>query len=244
MLAHVSMIGRLVMLSARQPSAIERRQHRAHQPRILPANTGNVASAIGSRRALDLHALAIAALMAAACSEGGVGAPAQGSASASSSPATPPGVSAAATTTATATVSAPASAASSEAAGRARAGSYRGDYEARRGTVTLEPGVVEPSWKLDRGQTFSGKGTVELEIDAAGRARGRLVGPLGELTARGEVEGIAIAIELVPAVDDAPPAFRGTLQASIEGDRLRGELRVVSGDGRVVRAATIEAARR
>jgi hypothetical protein len=244
MLAAVSMIGRLVMLSPRQPSAIERRLRRVDQPRILPLNTAPLSAAIGSRRALGLRGLAIAALTAAACGEGGGGAPERGSASVSGSSVAPSIASVEATGTTTATVRAPTGAAPPEAAGGARAGNYRGDYEARRGTVTLEPGVVEPSWKLDRGQSFAGKGTVEIEIEASGRARGRLVGPLGELMVRGQVEGDAIAMELVPAVDDAPPAFRGTLQASIEGDRLRGELRVVSGDGRVVRAATIEAVRR
>jgi hypothetical protein len=230
------------MLSARQPSTIESGPRRVSPVRILPWNAARFAAAIGSRRALGLRALAIAALTAAACGEGGSGAPVPGSAAASGSTVAPSVVSVGATATSAPTAHPPSSAALPEATGRA--GKYRGDYEARRGTVTLEPGVVEPSWKLDRGQSFAGKGTVEIEIDATGRARGRLVGPLGELVVRGEVEGDAIAMELAPTVDDAPPAFRGTLQASFEGDRLRGEVRVVSGDGRVVRAATIEAARR
>jgi hypothetical protein len=244
MLTSVSMNGLLVMLFARQRSAIEKRPLRALNPCVWPKKTARTAPANGPLRARGLRAIAIAALAAAACGERGGGAPEPSGAPVSPSSAPSPIASAGSTAPTTAPPRAPSSATPSEPSESSRAGSYRGDYEARRGTVTLEPGVVEPSWKLDRGQSFSGKGTIELEVDAAGRARGRLVGPLGELTARGEVDGDVIAMELVPAVDDAPPAFRGTLQASFEAGRLRGELRVVSGDGRVVRAASIEAARR
>jgi hypothetical protein len=119
-------------------------------------------------------------------------------------------------------------------------GSWQANFEATRSNPILDAGVVEPSWRLDRGERGTGKGRLEMAIDPGGALSGRAHGALGDLELTGLLDGEFARATIQPASGvNGADAFRGMLVARRVGDAFEGRLDVSSGDGRVVRTAKI-----
>jgi hypothetical protein len=119
------------------------------------------------------------------------------------------------------------------------AGSWRGAFTAERGAVTVPSGVPYRAWEKDPGGAL-GEGAIELTIADDGAISGSLKGALGELVVAGRMEDGALAAGLSPSDPDAENAMTGVLTGDAKGEAIAVELRVSSGDGRVVRKGTSE----
>ena len=118
-------------------------------------------------------------------------------------------------------------------------GTWSGSYVAEQLKLPEEPGAVR-EWKKDDGTASSGKGSVNLSVDAEGRAAGEAEGPLGALAVSGSVDGESLRLAFAPNGSGAATDFRGVLVAAREGDALKGVLRASSGDSLTVRSAQVE----
>lgn len=134
-----------------------------------------------------------------------------------------------------------ASAGRSATAGPARselAGTWRADFEAKKGSVTLDPGVSEPAWKKDDGSQAVGAGSVEIVVGADGTVSGELSGALGKAIVAGSAEENSVTATFAPS-NGGELAMHGTLSLTREGEALVGSLRASSGDARLVRMASL-----
>lgn len=119
-------------------------------------------------------------------------------------------------------------------------GVWRGEYESNKTKVTLDVGVMEPSFVADRGKAASGKGTVELTIGADGGVTGSMKGPLGEAIVTGAATERAVDVSFTPIAPDASPYMTGVLALTLEAGALKGSLRASSGDATLARGGPVE----
>jgi hypothetical protein len=120
------------------------------------------------------------------------------------------------------------------------AGRWSGSYRAERDVIdmTVKQGAI-PEWDKDSGRRASGPGTLNLDVDDHGKITGTLRGPLGELLARGAVEGDELRVKL-SAKDPQPlSAFNGDLVATRAGEGAKGHLHVSTGDSLTVRRGPV-----
>ncbi|NUP09946.1 MAG: hypothetical protein HOW73_28190 [Polyangiaceae bacterium] len=119
------------------------------------------------------------------------------------------------------------------------AGSWKGTFDAKKAPVSLDPGVVERSWKADDGKAASGPGTIQLVVAPDGIVTGDLSGSLGEAKLTGFVEERRLTATFTPSSQDADPAMHGTINLEAGADDWSGELRASSGDATLVRSSTL-----
>lgn len=152
----------------------------------------------------------------------------------------PPAAEAPAATTAAAADAASGPAASAAPAGARR--TYTGTFTAQKGTLYV-PDHKDWSTVKFRGEDSDvglGPGTLELEVDEAGIARGATKGALGEGVVSGVREGRSIVATITPKGDDGP-GFVGTLRVELaDGDTSgKGTLEASSATGGVLREAAV-----
>jgi len=121
-------------------------------------------------------------------------------------------------------------------------GTWTGSYEAELHRLPSDPGAAR-EWKKDEGTTATGKGSINLSVDAEGRATGEAEGPLGALGVSGSVDGESLRLSFGPRSGGSATDFRGVLVALREGEALRGTLRASSGDSLTARSAKVELGR-
>lgn len=147
--------------------------------------------------------------------------------------------------------SAPAAAASADAgaagtsataapAGARRA--YTGAFTAQKGTLYV-PDHKDWSTSKFRGEESDvglGAGTLELEVDPSGVARGTSKGALGEGIVSGLREGSTLVATFTPKTDDGP-GFVGTIRVELAegGASGKGTLEASSATGGVLREAAV-----
>lgn len=137
-------------------------------------------------------------------------------------------------------VSAAPSAAASADPVAALAGTWRGTYEAKVGSLTLEPKASPKRWGKTGESGALGAGKVELTVAITGEVRGRVEGALGPGTLSGKAEDGAVRASLFPDDPSRPAAMTGVLVGLHKGDVVKGELRAAGPDATVVREATVE----
>lgn len=140
--------------------------------------------------------------------------------------------------TASASSSAPASGPASPLAG-----AWRGTFDAKKATVTLDMGVKEPTWSADDGKAHAGKGEVELQVAADGTIKGSLRGSLGNATVAGTAEGDTLTMTFAPKESGDSEAISGVIALKLENAKLSGDLNASSGDATIVRTAKLELTR-
>jgi hypothetical protein len=124
-----------------------------------------------------------------------------------------------------------------------RAGTWQGDYQAARGTISVPAGVPYAWWDDDRGAEAVGKGTVRLDVTALGEVSGQSEGALGPLSIRGAFEGDELSAGLVPTRAD-DQGMAGVLVGTVVGNVIEAEVRVSSHDAKLVRLAPVRLERR
>ena len=117
-------------------------------------------------------------------------------------------------------------------------GEWRGPFQAELAKVTLDPGVGDSTWAKDKGTAAVGKGQLELTVASDGQVRGKLSGALGDLVLFGVAEG-GLVHGTFSAEQPEPTSMSGTVELTLTGDALGGELRASSGDAKLVRRATL-----
>jgi len=119
-------------------------------------------------------------------------------------------------------------------------GSWIGRYTAKQHKVEVQnEHARENAWQQDDGQSNSGKGTIELTLDAQGGISGKLSGPLGAMIASGELQEGRLAAQLTPQAE-TPNALAGVLTGRLAEGVIRGSIQASSADSLVVRSATFE----
>jgi hypothetical protein len=138
-----------------------------------------------------------------------------------------------------ATTPAPAPSAGPATGSAAGAASWSGTYAATAGTMYV-PDASEWSGVKFRGDDASlglGEGALRVTVDAAGRARGTLDGPLGPLRMEGTLAGGELTLALVPS--DATSGFAGTAVGHAAGTKIEGTMHLASrSTASVIRAAS------
>ncbi len=183
-------------------------------------------------RLAAIAALAALPLFSAACGEGG-GAASSAAPSTVASGGTAPSI---ATT-------APHSTSAATPPTSSASGVWRGAFEAKKATVTLDPGVKERAWSADEGRAHAGKGEIDLQVLADGVVKGKLRGALGNATVAGTADGDALTMTFAPADGDSSESISGVITLRLKDGKLSGELKASSGDATIVRAATLELVR-
>jgi hypothetical protein len=132
-------------------------------------------------------------------------------------------------------------AASADAApANALAGTWKGDYDAKKGSVELDPKVKDKTWKEDDGKKAAGSGTVSLTVLPDGTIEGKGQGALGNFSLAGQVDEQMIRATVLPDEPTHPLAMTGVLVGKVEDEVIRGRIRVAGPDATVVREAPIE----
>lgn len=180
--------------------------------------------------------LALIGAVASGCEPTG-GAPSSGAPSSSATPS--PSATARSSSLVTSSPSSHATATSSSTAPAELVGVWRGPYESKKIKVTLDVGVMEPSFVADNGKTAAGKGTVELTVGADGGVRGTMKGALGDAIVTGAASERSIDAAFIGA-SDASPSMSGVLSLTLDGGTLRGDLRASSGDATLARGGPVE----
>jgi hypothetical protein len=124
-----------------------------------------------------------------------------------------------------------------------RAGTWQGDYQAARRTISVPAGVPYAWWDEDQGAEAVGKGTVRLDVTSLGEVSGQSEGALGPLSIRGVFEGDELSAGLVPRGED-DQGMAGVLVGAVVGNVIEAELRVSSHDAKLVRLAPVRLERR
>jgi hypothetical protein len=107
------------------------------------------------------------------------------------------------------------------------------------GEVNPPKNAKEKTWKQDPGTASVGPVTVDLLVSQPrGDASGTVTGALGDLVVSGTFDGTDFRASLAPKNPNAPDAMTGFLTARVEGGVLKGEIRVSSRDGKIVREAS------
>jgi hypothetical protein len=143
------------------------------------------------------------------------------------------------------TIAASVSAASSVAAAPSNplSGPWRGAFESKKASVTLDPGVKEKTWSSDDGKAHAGKGEIDLHVGADGVVKGKLRGALGNATVAGTAEGETLTMTFTPTDTDSDEWMSGVIVLQLKDAKLSGDLKAASGDASIVRAATLELTR-
>ena len=118
-------------------------------------------------------------------------------------------------------------------------GVWNGAYEAKKGTLTLNPGASPKRWAKDGGPGALGAGTVKLTITLDGDVQGSVEGALGPGTLRGRAEGDVIRASLFPDDPGRVDAMTGVLVGLVKGDVVKAEIHA-SGPGATAREAAFE----
>ncbi len=121
----------------------------------------------------------------------------------------------------------------------AHKGRWAGSFDAKKSEVSVPKGVPYRIWEKDDGSARSGKGQIELRVDAAGLVRGTLRGALGELVCAGLIDQGVLRVGLRPAKPNAPDAMSGVLTGKVLEGTITAKLTVSSHDGSLARAATL-----
>lgn len=119
-------------------------------------------------------------------------------------------------------------------------GTWRGAYDAKKGSVSLPPKVKDKALAADDGKAASGAGTVEVVVGERGELKGKSSGALGPSALVGRAEDGMIRATVNPDDPRAPGAMTGVLVGKLVGDKIVGELRVAGPDATVVRESKIE----
>lgn len=138
-----------------------------------------------------------------------------------------------------ASASAPAPAASVDAAS-ALVGAWKGSYEAKAGSLTLDAKASPKRWGAAGSTDALGPGTVELTVSATGEVRGKILGALGPATVTGRVEEGNLRASVFPDDPAAPKAMTGVLVGLWKGDVVKAEIRAAGPDATLVREAAVE----
>lgn len=119
-------------------------------------------------------------------------------------------------------------------------GHWSGAYAADKQNLGEMEGP-EREWATDEGGTASGLGKLSLDISEDSHVTGKVTGPLGDMTARGTLDGDLLRIRLLPAQRHVD-AFNGLVIAHRQGktDTFEGKLHASSGDSVTVRNATVK----
>jgi hypothetical protein len=119
-------------------------------------------------------------------------------------------------------------------------GDFSGRYEASHYLIemTKKHGGVG-AWEKDDGKLGSGEGKLALRIDESGRVTGTAQGPLGDMTASGQVEEEMLRLRLSPKDHGAQGAFAGIVVAKRKADGFEGWLQASTGDSLTVRDAPV-----
>jgi hypothetical protein len=119
-------------------------------------------------------------------------------------------------------------------------GDWRGKYDARSQSIDVAADAGRMHvWDEDDASQGTGAGKLEITIDAAGIARGKSRGPLGELVVSGAVEDDSVRLRLLPPAGTRGPAFAGYVVLDHREGKLTGSLRASSGDSALVRRAEV-----
>ena len=181
--------------------------------------------AVATSPSVPLALFAVHAIVVGACSKGSSSAAPAPSSSVAAAPSAQP----------------PRPAPSAAAAERT---SWSGSYTAKVGAVDPPKNANEKVWTLDPGSAAIGKGTVDVSVRERGEATGETKGPLGEMAISGMYDGKELRANLQPKDPKADGAMTGFMLLSTEGDALKGTLRVSGRDGRIVREAAVELAKK
>jgi hypothetical protein len=155
-------------------------------------------------------------------------------------PAAPTSVPSARASAAAAAPSASASAAAPTAPAAWFVGGFTGTYEASHYLIEMKKkhGGIS-AWDKDDGEKGSGEGKLTLSIDESGRVTGTAQGPLGDMTASGQVEEEVLRMRLSPKDHGAEGAFAGVVVAKRKADGFEGRLQASTGDSLTVRDAPV-----
>ncbi|MFT3774043.1 MAG: hypothetical protein QM820_52425 [Minicystis sp.] len=119
-------------------------------------------------------------------------------------------------------------------------GAWAGNYDAKKGSVSLPPKVKDKGLAADDGKKAAGPGTVELTVGEDGDVHGKIKGALGPGTITGKTEKGMLRGSITPDDPRAPDAMFGVIVGALKGDVITGEIRVAGPDATVVREGTIE----
>jgi hypothetical protein len=144
-------------------------------------------------------------------------------------------------TTSSASTAAFASASASASGATAKSVEVTGSYTSAVGEIRTPKDA--PAFKSDT-TTALGAGTITIVLPAEnGPVLGKATGALGNQRFSGTLDDTTLTGSLAP-IDLAPPAFWGTLTATISGAgaqrSAKGTLRVSDKEGRVVRESAFE----
>lgn len=119
-------------------------------------------------------------------------------------------------------------------------GHWSGAYAASKQDMGKMVGP-EIAWQKDEGGTARGVGKLSLDISKERHVIGKASGPLGNMGARGTLDGDTLRLRLVPA-EHQVGAFTGIVIAHREGnaDILEGTLHASSGNSKIVRDAKVK----
>ena len=119
-------------------------------------------------------------------------------------------------------------------------GDFAGTYEASHYLIemTKKHGGVS-AWEKDEGKLGSGEGKLALRVDESGRVTGTAQGPLGDMTASGQVEENVLRVRLSPTDHGAQGAFAGIVVAKRKAEGFEGWLQASTGDSLTVRDAPV-----
>jgi hypothetical protein len=142
--------------------------------------------------------------------------------------------------------SSPAATQSASAAHATIAGTWQGDYDAKKGSVEMPPKVKDKTRSSDDGKTMAGAGKVEIVIAPDGNVRGKASGALGDATLSGTIDdnGSVLRASWFPDEPTAPNAMTGVLIGFLKDGEIRGEIRVAGPDASIVREAKINLKRK
>lgn len=120
-------------------------------------------------------------------------------------------------------------------------GRWLGTYESRHYEMkmTRQEGAVR-EWADDPGTEGQGKGSIDFDVDADGRATGKAGGPLGDMVVTGMVDESAVTLDLKSIVSDPAKQFNGFIVAKRSEHGLTGTLQASNGTGLLVRDGTVE----
>lgn len=124
-------------------------------------------------------------------------------------------------------------------------GDWNGTYQASifKIEMTDAEGAVK-EWSKDDPAAFTGPGTLKLSVTEDHQVSGKLDGPLGNLVARGEVDGETLRVSLEPAAPaPADQVSHATLIATRKGEAFEGQLRASTGNSLKVRVGAVTLAK-
>ncbi len=122
-------------------------------------------------------------------------------------------------------------------------GTWQGTYEAQQYVIqmTKKQGAVK-AWTQDAGEggiVGEGEGKITLKIDEGKTITGEASGPLGDMTASGQVDEEQFRVRLTPK-EPGEDAFQGFFLAKKSGKGMSGRLQASTGDSLKVRDAPVK----